>query len=390
MDWTTPDDIRAEVQKAWDRGRILSARITGVPIFPWTLRTRRPDRRTLSERFDEVRTWIRLLVEGSRERVGHGYDVTWSEFDHRVLGRNRVPEGIVIPTEADALQLIGKRRAADRFDALASATIAAFPVLRNWLARRPLEALEHADAWPRVLAVLRWLSDHPRPGIYLRQIDLPGVDTKFIESRRKLFVELFEQVLPQGALVDHPSFEVRYGFRAKAPIVRFRVLDPRHAIGGLTDLAVPVPQLARKPPGGTRVFVTENEINGLAFPDLPDAIVIFGLGYGLETLSELPWLHDRALHYWGDLDTHGFVMLDRLRASFPHARSLLMDRATLEAHRAFWVDEPSQNRGPVSRLTPDEQTLFEDLLTGRFGDRVRLEQERIGYAQLIAALVSIA
>lgn len=386
MDWTTPDDIRADVQKAWDRGRILGARITGASMFPWTLRTRRPDRRALSERFEEVRTWIRTLVDASRERVGHGYDIVWSEFDHRVLGRNRVPEGIVIATEADALQLIGKRRASDRFDALAAATLSSFPILREWLARRPLDALEHADAWPRVLQVLQWVVDHPRPGIYLRQLDIPGVDTKFIESRRKLFIDLFDQVLPREVLVDHPSFEQRYGFRAKAPIVRFRVLDPRHAIGGLTDLAAPVPQLARNPPGGTQVFITENEINGLAFPDVPDAIVIFGLGYGLECLSELPWLHDRALTYWGDLDTHGFVMLDRLRASFPHARSLLMDRETLDAHRAFWVEEPSQHRGPVSRLTPDEHALFEDLLTGRFGDRVRLEQERIGYDWLVAAL----
>jgi hypothetical protein len=27
-----------------------------------------------------------------------------------------------------------------------------------------------------------------------------------------------------------------------------------------------------------RVFITENEINGLAFPDVPGSLVIFGLG----------------------------------------------------------------------------------------------------------------
>ncbi|WP_353620190.1 Wadjet anti-phage system protein JetD domain-containing protein [Thalassotalea sp. G20_0] len=28
------------------------------------------------------------------------------------------------------------------------------------------------------------------------------------------------------------------------------------------------------------MFITENKVNGLAFPPVADAIVIFGLGYG--------------------------------------------------------------------------------------------------------------
>jgi hypothetical protein len=31
--------------------------------------------------------------------------------------------------------------------------------------------------------VLRWFVANPRPGVYLRQLDIPGVDTKFIEVR---------------------------------------------------------------------------------------------------------------------------------------------------------------------------------------------------------------
>ena len=81
-----------------------------------------------------------------------------------------------------------------------------------------------------------------------------------------------------------------------------------------------------------RVFITENEINGLAFPDVPGSLVIFGLGYGLDRLSEVSWLHRREVHYWGDIDTYGFHILDRLRALFPAARSFLMDRETLLEH----------------------------------------------------------
>jgi hypothetical protein len=40
--------------------------------------------------------------------------------------------------------------------------------------------------------------------------------------------------------------------------------------------------------------------------------------------------------YWGDIDTHGFAILDRLRTGMPHMRSLMMDQATLQAHRSLW------------------------------------------------------
>jgi hypothetical protein len=80
-------------------------------------------------------------------------------------------------------------------------------------------------------------------------------------------------------------------------------------------------------------------VNGLAFPDVAEGMVVFGLGYGLELLSSAVWMQGREIYYWGDIDTHGFAMLDRLRAIFPAARSLLIYRETFLAHRALWVRE---------------------------------------------------
>ncbi len=89
--WTTPADIQSQVEKAWQRGQILAASLTGTLLFPMTLPLKRPDGRVLSERFDDARAWIRALEDGSRARQGHGYDIEWSEINHRLLGRNRVP-----------------------------------------------------------------------------------------------------------------------------------------------------------------------------------------------------------------------------------------------------------------------------------------------------------
>ncbi|WP_086857067.1 Wadjet anti-phage system protein JetD domain-containing protein [Amycolatopsis lexingtonensis] len=50
------------------------------------------------------------------------------------------------------------------------------------------------------------------------------------------------------------------------------------------------------------------------------------------------------LVYWGDIDTHGFAILNRVRRSFECTGSMLMDRATLLAHEGQWVGERPSKR----------------------------------------------
>jgi hypothetical protein len=103
-------------------------------------------------------------------------------------------------------------------------------------------------------------------------------------------------------------------------------------------------------------------------------------------LVEIPWLAGKTIHYWGDIDTHGFAILDRLRASFPAVRSFLMDRETLLAHRPLWGKEDAQHLRSLTRLTPAEADLYADLAADRLGKRVRLEQERIAFGWIERAL----
>ena len=369
---------------------MLSARVASEPFYPLAMKFRKPDVRALSERFDDVRQWIKTLESAQKSVQGFGYEIEWTQINHRQLGRNRLPTGARIDTEQDALRLIGKRQDAERFSRLAAMSLARFPGLGDWLGRHPMRLLEHADDWERILAILAWFRDHPRAGLYLRQLDIAGVDTKFIETHRVLLSDLLDRVQAGDAIdtsfVGARGFEQRHGLAVKPPLVRFRVLDASLAIGGLRDLTVPAADFARLQTGAERVFITENEINGLAFPDIPGSLVVFGLGYDVGRLTQADWLASRALFYWGDIDTHGFAILDRLRAHFDHARSLLMDRATLMAHQGLWVHEAAPLPRPLDRLTPEESSLFEDLRQNRLGEHVRLEQERIGFAWVRRAL----
>jgi hypothetical protein len=398
MTWTTPDDLRDQVLSIWKRGKILAASIS-LPdppqagerrveaLFPLKLPMRRPEAKEIGQSFEAVRGWIRELEENSRSCRGYGYEIEWADINHRQLGRNRMPSRVSVPTESDALRLIGKEREGRRFRELAEITTGRFPALAQWVSRRPFVLLEHAQDWLRILDVLAWFRDHPRSNLYLRQVDIPGVDTKFVEIRKALFCELLDIMLERhddqlsGAAAAQ-TFEQKYGLRTKPPVIRFRVLDSRIAIAGLSDLTIAASDFASLNIPVRHVFITENDVNGLAFPDFPEAIVVFGLGYGVDLLQPASWMARAQIHYWGDIDTHGFAMLDRLRGGFLNARSLLMNRETLMAHRSLWGREDAPSRIALSRLDKDEQGLFDDLVHDRLGEKVRLEQERVSYAWL--------
>jgi hypothetical protein len=127
-------------------------------------------------------------------------------------------------------------------------------------------------------------------------------------------------------------------------------------------------------------------VNFLAFPDVPGAIVIFGAGYGFENLGAAKWLHRKELVYWGDIDTHGFAILNQLRRTLPHAVSVLMDERTLLYHRDLWGMEEWPESRDLELLEGEERVVYEGLRQGRWGERVRLEQERIGFDRVMDLL----
>jgi hypothetical protein len=385
MSWTTPADLRVQVQRLWDRGDLLRAAVTDAASKPLRLNLKAPSAADLSDRFEAVRAWVRTVADTPHVRLD------WRDWNHRVQGTQRLPAAVWVDSVQEALAFIGKARQAQRFEVLWQQTAAAQPALLAWVSRRPLQAMDLADRWERLLAVVGWLQAHPRPGVYLRQVDAPGVDSKFIEAHRGVLTEMLDAALPREAVDTRASgtaqFARRFGFLDKPVRIRFRLLDPAlpslpgcHALPGvLPDITLDAASFAALALPVEQVFITENETNFLAFPEVARAIVVFGAGYGWEALARAAWLHRCRLHYWGDIDTHGFAILDQLRGYVPHAASFLMDRETLLAHRSHWGEEPEPARQDLSRLTTEEATVYDDLRFDRLQPRLRLEQERIGY-----------
>lgn len=384
MNWTTQADLRAQVQRLWDRGELLRACVTETTAWPQRLALRSPEASDLSDRFEEVRNWLSDLTGAPHVRID------WREWTHRVQGRQRLPAAVWVDTLQDALTLVGQSRAAQRYRALWQRTATDQPALLPWLAKRPLQVLDLAERWERLVAVIAWLQAHPRPGVYLRQVDIPGVDSKFIESNRSLLAEWLDLTLPVEAIDATASgvvqFARRYGFLDKPHRLRLRLLDPGllslPGCGGLLDITLDAASFATLALPVLRVFITENETNFLAFPPVAKTIVVFGAGYGWEALARADWLQRCELHYWGDIDTHGFAILDQLRRHFPDAASFLMDRETLLVHRLHWGEEPEPVRHDLPYLTTEEAEFYDELRFDLIQPGLRLEQERIGYSWL--------
>lgn len=390
MNWTRPLELRAQVQRVWDQGELLASFVTGEPLFPMRLTLKAPTSAEMSDRFDEVRAWIGEL------RAMPFCRVEMREFRHRLFGANAVPQAVWIETVGDALALIGKQRAAVRFAGLIEAMRELEPRFSPWLAKRPLRALELADEWRRLLEIVAWIEKHPAPGVYLRQVDIPGVHSKFIEAHRGVLTELLNIVLPPAAidptLTGISRFAKRYGFRDKPVLIRFRSLDPQGSLlpyGFTRDVTLDAESFACLDPSVSQVFITENEINFLAFPQVKGSLVVFGAGYGFEMLSGVKWLNHCSIHYWGDIDTHGFAILDQLRSRFNHVESFLMDRATLLAFKSQWGEEEKQTLRDLAGLNQEEKALYDDLRDNRIRKRLRLEQERIGFGWVESALSAL-
>ena len=381
--WSDSTWIKEQLQRKWENGHIPRELLCHTGLFPLTFPLKKPNSAEISNSFADVYEWVRALRDTSRINRGYGYDLVEKEVVHRQSGRNSLPTHAVIPTIDDALQLIKKNRDADIIRKGAHLILSELTILSEWVQKHPLKVLQYNDDWSSILSVLRWFYEHPNSGLYMRQMDIPGVDTKFVENRKRIISELLDRVLPETYINQvTTSFELRYGLCEKPKRIRMRFLDPEMFLYGLEDITAPIEQVALFSPEISTVFITENEINGLSFPYVKDSIVIFGLGYAVDSLNTIGWLKEKDVYYWGDIDTHGFVILDQVRKFLPQTKSILMNEDILLNYRDLWVVEEKPFLGNLSCLTEAEHRLFYLLQDNSWGENVRLEQERIPFGRI--------
>ncbi len=377
--WTRPGDVRAAIRKKWDSGALLGRFAAGQEWESLGIPIRGPSARLIGEHLAEVRLWT---AEWAAFAARGPLRVEYKQVGGRHFGANSIPARAWLDSYDDAWALLRVGAEVRRLAGLIEA--ARGTRLVPWLTGHPMRALRLADDWDRLLATVRWIEQRQAPGMYLRQVDAPGVDTKFIERHKGVLTELLDaQLDPSRVDSVAPDFAGRYGFLRRPGYVRFRVAG---GYRGFSELSVRVDEFTAAPEGVGRAYVIENEITYLAFPVPDAAMVIFGGGYAVPVLEPLDWLAGLDVGYWGDIDTHGFAILNRLRHHLPHARSMLMDGATLLDHRDHWTTESSPTAAALDRLDGAESALYADLVSDAYAPSVRLEQERISFAAVEKAV----
>ena len=142
--------------------------------------------------FDEIRTWIGEIKEGCEKA---GLRLEWIEINNRQLGRQSIPQRIIISDIKQLSSYLGKNADFDTFNRGRTELLSAFPELEEWSIENPFKLIENTKNIGRLVKILGWVREHPCPDIYLRQLSIPGVDTKFIERHKNLLGSWLDIVL---------------------------------------------------------------------------------------------------------------------------------------------------------------------------------------------------
>lgn len=366
---------RTQAQRgAWGADRLR----TGAEPVAWKVALHPPTEREMRADEHAAELWARQWQRVDDAPAPSGLRIEWTSRAWLSIGRQRVPTHAVFSCPDAIAEFAGGSDHRSWLTLRARADLLAShfdksTALATAFKRHASSILYLSDAdFDTLLAVVLWLRDNDASGLRPRQLPIRGVDTKWFGAHRPLVTALCAAVR-DGSL----------GIMISDSLMRVRVLDPSLTLDGPLDFAASREQLNALDYRPDFVFVFENLESLLAMPDWSGAIAVHGSGYAVDTLGSIRWITDRPVIYWGDLDSHGFAILHRLRAHHSDVTSVLMDEATLLQHRDLWVAEPTPARGTFETLTASEAEALNRLRTE--GD-VRLEQERIPWTTALAAL----
>ncbi|STC69776.1 Wadjet anti-phage system protein JetD domain-containing protein [Corynebacterium pilosum] len=283
-----------------------------------------------------------------------------------VYGTHTIPASVVLDSPETAARLAGMLPEWERINTLldrfvtalgASSRPALIARLATWKEFDDTTAAQFIDT-------VTWINNHDTSMHYIRELPIKGIDSKWLEKRRSLIEAL------TGPLE----------FKSPPALVDMRSLDPSLSLFGLLRVVCELEDARATDLPGSRVIIVENFQSYLALPDMPHTVAVYGQGLNAISLTNNAVnLVTKDVLYWGDLDSNGFYILDRVRRNLPHTRSVLMDIETCRSHADFGVEETTSKRFDPETLTPDELAPLEFLHSNADNTWLRIEQERIGF-----------
>jgi hypothetical protein len=371
----SPEEVRKFAEKAYRS--LLRAVLEGRDEFPLHTSVGRVD----PEEVLGDRRALNALVTDSEASGRSGFRIVYRTHQTRKFGPQTLPDSIVFETRESLLAYLNKTEEFAAFRADCDLIYSEIPHLEAWIKANTHLVIQEHGVWKDLLLVCRYFLEHPKPGLYIRELPIE-VHTKFVEEKQTVLRKLLDSLIPENVNSDTNDFTARYNLRSKEDLIRFRILDESIAIrhfDGLNDLSIPLSQFRDLDISECRnVIILENLSCFLSLPNFSGTVAIFGRGFALGNLSRVEWFKSKSILYWGDIDIQGFQILSLLRSCHPSTRSVLMDRETLSRFQNFATTGTESKVQSLSHLTDEEKATLE-LLIG-FAPVNRLEQERIPFA----------
>ena len=421
----TPEDARA-----WARQRFANQRrywFDGGGEWPLSVSLERPTRSVVLRDVVAVKTWSAAWRSWLDRRRPDDPSVDVEEIEWPGMGRQAFASRLTFADASVVARFVGESVAWDRAYERRTRLVASWPQLaKGGLGTFHTDLSQEAEAdFDRLMALLSWFVNYPDSGLYVRQIPVEGVDTKWIDrARRSLVSQLLLRIKgglapldePQAGAVDDRQTVVETasessvlegsadspatldfyricGLRRPPTRMRIAVLCPelRRQIGGVRDLESSVEDLVQLPMRPRGIVIIENLETAYSLEDSPGVVAVVKLGNAVSLVGQLPWARGAPVLYWGDVDSYGYSILAQARQALePHGsrvESVLMDVSAVERHLHLVVTEPMQTSRVDCRWhRPSEIEVYEGLLGNRWGKQVRIEQERVSWPEAAALL----
>lgn len=372
----SPDEIKAYAEKWWKP--FLQSILLKEQFFPRSIeRIGKIKSGQITERFDVLQKEVEVLYRYSKSQTGTGYKVVTAEKNFRRTGSHELPDNILFETADDYIAFVGKKKEWKHFQVNLEKIKISLPELEPWMVNNCQYLTSDKINWEDILRVCHYFISTPRPALYLRQLPVQ-IHTKFIEDNAALIQSLLDFLIPDHIRdFSQKRFAERYFLKYDEPLIRLRFLDKQLCDSrGLSDISIPLSDFEKLEVSTRNILITENKMNFLTLPAFTSTIAVWsGGGFNVSYLKNITWLSAKRIVYWGDIDEHGFQILNQLRSYYPTAQSTMMDMATYKEFEAFAGTGFRNKTENLSLLTPEENDVFK--LLKMSAAKNRLEQEKI-------------
>ena len=357
-----------KLEKIYKNGEFFKSYIKKSSLFPLELPLKKLRQKDIQNSFEIVQKELKELKK-------YPFELIFEEFNFKLIGKQKLPIKILVKDEEQFFKIVQNKDEFERFKKEFEFIISIYPKLDKFFSQKPFLVLEFFGKWQKILKVVDYFLKNDK-NIYIREICIDEIDTKFIENHKKILDLLISFLLDIESLktLSEYSFEKKYNLKYPLSLVRFRSFDK---FCMAEDITLTTKEFNSINLNCTKVFIVENLITFLTFPFIKKSIVIFGSGYGVSKLKEIEWLKTKDIFYWGDIDLDGFAILSQLRNYFPQTKSFLMDIKTLKLYEKFGVIyKVTKTSNKLLNLSDDEQKVYDILLTQ---NGFRIEQEQLPF-----------